>query len=223
MDFNATLKRILKSAFLSVSQVVLFIGGLYSFIMSFIFLDENILIFLLLMSVAFIALVSAMVLGDKSKDKVQTAPSNASKSNSGSGCLIGLIILMLVLFGIYWLLIGNWQEKTEIREKLFSEVSEKIMIFRKDNGVYPKALDELIPDYIDRIPDEINPNNNRNWDIKYSVSNCDEQELTCDVFFHYQHLGGPDSSAIYDVKLRKAFYEDTQEWIDRFVCGDGSC
>lgn len=105
---------------------------------------------------------------------------------------------------------------TEAREKYFPALRRNIIQYRKDRGVYPKTLDALVPDYMDNIPDVVNPNYEHMLNIDYRVSNCDKDEMMCDVGIYYQKSDQPNDRYIYDVIPGNIFREnELQEYGNR--------
>lgn len=127
------------------------------------------------------------------------------------GCLVIIIFLCLLIFSPFLsTLFGpskeEWQELTKSREEILPKYAALILQYEEDNGVYPDSLEDLIPKYTTKLPDEMNKLVNP--DFSYDVINCDFAP-GCTPLFIYSYCGAPiDCLVRYSVKDNEFSYQE---------------
>jgi len=116
------------------------------------------------------------------------------------GCCLFLIPSLGIPIGISN---RGLHDLTQKRVKIFRGLRPVFMKYRMETGVYPGSLEELVPDYIPKVPPELV--NDGKDDPYKKISYALEGGRP---FFYFRTIRGPDSAAIYNVA------EDTL-WHDR--------
>jgi len=75
--------------------------------------------------------------------------------------------------------------------------------YRQDNGTYPSALEDLVPEYIPEIPAEL-VNDGRDDPYKKIYYELQGEE---EALFIFHTVRGPDSAAIYNIHQDSFWYE----------------
>ncbi len=87
------------------------------------------------------------------------------------------------------------RELARTREDQVWEFRQVLLAYKEDHGCYPEDLHELIPDYTDTIPREIDPDTkwqSRLYAIRYYSGNCKAS-------FGWRRCNGPDCGSEYHV------------------------
>ena len=95
------------------------------------------------------------------------------------------------------------RELASNRENTLSEFRQVLIAYKDKNTCYPEKLTDLVPDYTDSIPHEIDPEvewDNRLYAIYYYLDNCDAS-------FRWAHCNGPDCSSQFFVE-KDEFWHD---------------
>jgi len=116
------------------------------------------------------------------------------------GCCLFLIPSLGIPIGISN---RGLHDLTQKRVKILRGLRPVFMKYRMETGAYPGSLDELVPDYIPKVPPELV--NDGKDDPYKKISYALEGGRP---FFYFRTIRGPDSAAIYNVA------EDTL-WHDR--------
>jgi len=95
------------------------------------------------------------------------------------------------------------RELTEKRMQIINELKPVFAKYYSDNGCFPKSLEDLVPNYIEAIPEElINDGKKDPYKKIYYELTCGEPK------FYFRTIRGPDSSASLNV-VTGEYWHDT--------------
>ena len=92
---------------------------------------------------------------------------------------------------------------TAKRKVIMQELRPVFIQYRQDNGTYPTALEDLVPEYIAEIPAELVNDGRDDPYKKISYEMQGEEE----PMFFFHTIRGPDSAATYDIHNDSFWYE----------------
>ncbi len=95
------------------------------------------------------------------------------------------------------------RELAERREVLLLEIRPVLLAYKEENDCYPDSLRELLPDYTEAIPNDIDPEvdwGSRLYAINYYSDNCEAR-------FNWRLCNGPDCGSQYFVE-KDEFWHD---------------
>ncbi|MCK4951162.1 MAG: hypothetical protein KAS48_05035 [Gammaproteobacteria bacterium] len=86
------------------------------------------------------------------------------------------------------------KELTIQRKLAFTQIRPALIDYKKEHGEFPDSLQQLIPDYITSIPEELQSPDDENpiMTIKYRSEGSN-------AFFHYQTSFGQATTVNYDI------------------------
>ena len=118
--------------------------------------------------------------------------------------IMGLCVLLAFSLGIPAKMSNRGlHELTAKRKAIMRELRPVFIQYRQDNGTYPSALADLVPEYISEIPSEL-VNDGRDdpyRKIFYEVQGED-------AVFSFRTIRGPDSAATYNIH-KDSFWHDS--------------
>lgn len=112
-------------------------------------------------------------------------------------------LLLLVSLGIPMVLSDKGlSELTRQRMQIMADLKPVFIAYHADNGHFPEKLEDLVPNYIDFIPEVlINDGQNDPYKkIEYSA-------LSGGPKFYFHTVRGPDSSASYDISTGESWHD----------------
>jgi hypothetical protein len=117
--------------------------------------------------------------------------------------IIGCCLLLIPSLGIP-IGISNrgLHDLTQKRVKILRELRPVFMKYKMETGAYPGSLEDLVPDYIPKVPPELV--NDGKDDPYKKISYALEGERP---FFYFRTIRGPDSAAIYNM-VENTFWHD---------------
>jgi hypothetical protein len=94
-------------------------------------------------------------------------------------------------------------ELTAKRKVIMQTLRPVFIQYRQDNGTFPTALEDLVPGYIQEIPEEL-MNDGREDPYKkiYYELQGEDQAL-----FYFRTIRGPDSAAVYNINEDTFWYD----------------
>lgn len=92
------------------------------------------------------------------------------------------------------------QALNEKRKIEFNRITPVLLEYKTAYGHSPQNLSELVPDFIDAIPDALERQQDRTLDIEYSV-------IEGEVIFHFRTTHGHDGNANYNASTSTYWYE----------------
>jgi len=117
--------------------------------------------------------------------------------------IIGCCLILIPLLGIP-IGISNrgLHDLTQKRVKILRELRPVFMKYKMETGAYPDSLEDLVPDYIPKVPAElVNDGKDDPYKkISYSLEGGRP-------FFYFRTIRGPDSAAIYNM-VENTFWHD---------------
>ncbi|MEM7541018.1 MAG: hypothetical protein AAF384_05465 [Pseudomonadota bacterium] len=98
-------------------------------------------------------------------------------------------------------------ELARARETLLPQFRLSLLAYKNEHGCYPEKLHALIPDYIEVLPLELNPN--KYWDHRFANISYEQfnRDGECEARFGWLRCSGPDCYSKYEVN-KGEFWHD---------------
>lgn len=96
------------------------------------------------------------------------------------------------------------RELDAARKDQLPEIRKDLLAYREDKGCFPENLNDLVPDYLDAIPVELDPEveqEKRLYNMRYVFTDCTHAN------FWWQTCIGPDCSASYSLDTGEFWHD----------------